>query len=45
MLARDKRSSLLRKIVNYRQKSIETLATGVNVVKLFVFLSVIYKFS
>ncbi len=39
-LARDKHSVLLRKFVNYRQKSFITLTPGANVIKLFV--SIIY---
>ena len=42
-LARDKHSSLLRKFVNYTQKSFITLAPGPNVIKLF--MTVIDEFS
>ena len=40
-LARDKRSSLLRKLVNYGPKSFITLGPGPNVIKYF--MAVIYK--
>ena len=39
-LARDKHSSLLQKSVIYRQKSFITLGPGVNVIKLFSFVTV-----
>ncbi len=42
LVARDKHSSLVRKYVNYRQKSFITLAPGPNVTKNLT--SVIYKF-